>query len=409
MKKISHYIKNGIGKVSKSFFPLKIDFKTYDIAVIGGGINGLSIARKAAMRGQKVVLIERDDIGSGTSGHFHELLHSGVRYALHDPAGASECYEANQFLRSPQSVVKEAIQPTGGLFIAVTDSDVEYSQQLVPACQKLGIPIDEIDLGKISSQEPYIAKNVKRILRVPDACIDGKKTIEINKNIAKEFGVELLTHHSVISFRKKDSKLETITVRNRAGEDREITCGFVINAGGPWSSQIAKLAGVEFSLFPTRGAMIVFKDKLSNHILNHCRKPSDGDIIVPARGHTILGTTSEKTDIFDNFDATDDEVNILLGEGEQLIPGLSKHTIIKKYAGVRPQYSSTVDVLDGRNVTRSFAIIDHNKRDGIKNFISVVGGKFMLYEKMSDMAISIMIQNLRNSFPKYDRAYMQEE
>src|SRR5438270_12833431 len=115
----------------------------YDVAVIGGGITGLGIARKAAMLGLQVILIEKNEIGYGTSGHFHELLHSGARYAVQDPVAAKECYEENMRLCSSQSFVREAIDQTGGLFLAFTDFDVEYSEKLVNTCHKIGIPILE--------------------------------------------------------------------------------------------------------------------------------------------------------------------------------------------------------------------------------------------------------------------------
>ena len=377
-------------KIIQSFSVSTSSSKKCDVVIIGGGIIGLNIARKVAAENSSVVLIEKGEIGSGTSGHFHELLHSGARYAVHDPIAAKECYEANRALCDKNSIVKDAIVQTGGLFLALNDSDIAYSEELVTTCRKIGIPIDEIDISSVIAQEPRITKSIKRALHVPDGFIDGKKALHSNYTIAKEYGVDFLVHHEVIGFNKSQQNIESITVRNAKGNEQKISCNFVINATGAWAGRVGKLVDVDIPLLPYRGVMLDFQGLLCTRVINRCHKPANGDIFVPARTHTIFGTTATQTNELDNFEAKIAEVKLLLSEGEQLIPGLSKYPIVKKYAGVRPLYANSIEAFEGREISRSFAIINHKDADGINNFISVIGGKFTIYELMGDKAIQVM-------------------
>src|SRR5438045_985805 len=92
-----------------------------DLVVIGGGATGVGIARDAAMRGFKVTLVERSNLGSGTTGNFHGLLHSGVRYVVNDPATALQCFQENRILKR---IATTAITDTGGFFLALNDEEV---------------------------------------------------------------------------------------------------------------------------------------------------------------------------------------------------------------------------------------------------------------------------------------------
>ena len=87
-----------------------------DVVVIGGGSTGLGVVRDVAMRGYRAVLVERVDLGQGTTGRFHGLLHSGGRYVVSDPQSATECADENVILKRIQA---SAIEDTGGFFVAL--------------------------------------------------------------------------------------------------------------------------------------------------------------------------------------------------------------------------------------------------------------------------------------------------
>src|SRR5918912_113978 len=106
-----------------------------EVLVIGGGATGAGAAWDAALRGYDVVLVERRDLGEGTSGRFHGLLHSGGRYAVKDPDAARECLEENAFARR---ILPDAIEDTGGLFVTTPDDDPAYGDRFLAGCAVTG-------------------------------------------------------------------------------------------------------------------------------------------------------------------------------------------------------------------------------------------------------------------------------
>jgi len=88
---------------------------------------------------------------SGTTGRHHGLLHSGARYAVHDPVAARECIEENRILKS---LAPQAIEQNDGLFVALSDVDVTFSKQFIEACQIAGIPTRTLTASQARAYEP---------------------------------------------------------------------------------------------------------------------------------------------------------------------------------------------------------------------------------------------------------------
>jgi glycerol-3-phosphate dehydrogenase len=105
----------------------------YDVIIIGGGATGAGIARDCALRGLRVVLLERHDIATGATGRNHGLLHSGARYAVTDNESARECIAENQILKR---IARHCIEPTDGLFITLPEDDLAYQPVFIDACQR---------------------------------------------------------------------------------------------------------------------------------------------------------------------------------------------------------------------------------------------------------------------------------
>ncbi len=97
------------------------------VIIIGAGFTGVATAYDLAMRGFAVTVVERGELASGTSGRTHGLLHSGGRYCVNDKESAIECIEENIILRK---IANQCIEPNGGFFIGLNDSDVEYTDKI---------------------------------------------------------------------------------------------------------------------------------------------------------------------------------------------------------------------------------------------------------------------------------------
>jgi len=107
------------------------------VIVIGAGFTGVATAHDLALRGFDVTVVERGDIANGTSGRTHGLLHSGGRYAVNDQESAIECIDENLILRK---IVPQVIEPNGGLFIAIDESDLAYAEEFIDGCNACHIP-----------------------------------------------------------------------------------------------------------------------------------------------------------------------------------------------------------------------------------------------------------------------------
>ena len=109
--------------------------------IVGAGFTGVATAHDLALRGFDVTVIERGDICNGTSGRTHGLLHCGGRYAVKDQESAIECIDENMILRK---IVPQVIEPNGGLFIAMDESDLQYGEQFIEGCEACHIPLEEL-------------------------------------------------------------------------------------------------------------------------------------------------------------------------------------------------------------------------------------------------------------------------
>ena len=138
---------------------VKQNDKQYDVIVIGGGITGAGTARDCAMRGLKVLLVERQDFTVGATGRNHGLLHSGARYAVTDGESAAECIKENMILRK---IASNCVEETEGLFITLPEDDLAYQKTFVEACLKAGINAEAIDPELAKRMEPAVKPHADR-------------------------------------------------------------------------------------------------------------------------------------------------------------------------------------------------------------------------------------------------------
>src|SRR5512139_2354326 len=137
--------------------------------IIGAGFTGTATAHDLALRGFDVTVVERGDLCNGTSGRTHGLLHSGGRYAVKDQESAIECIDENLILRQ---IVPSVIEPNGGLFIALTDSDLAYGEEFVEGCQACHIEIEELTAQQALKMEPNLNPKLLSAFLIPDGTFD---------------------------------------------------------------------------------------------------------------------------------------------------------------------------------------------------------------------------------------------
>lgn len=363
------------------------------LLVIGGGATGLGIAWDASLRGIKTVLIEKGDIGEGTSGRYHGLLHSGGRYVLSDPASARECARENLILRS---IAAPAIEDCGGYFVSTPTDPIAYPDQWHAACTTADVLCEEIDTKELLQKEPLLNPRISRAFQVQDAALDSFDLAHLLLNGIRQAGGMVLLHHTVTAFQMGKDHIESVAILDSTtGKTQKIVADFVLNAAGPWAGQIAKLAKIQIPLALGKGSMLAMASRLTHAVVNRCKPPSDGDIIVPVGTVCIVGTTDARVDSPHDLTPESWEIDLLLAEGDILIPGISNHRVLRSWSGIRPLYApeGETQVYD-RTITRAHVTLDHRERDGIENIMSVFGGKLTTFRAMAEEAVDLVANRL---------------
>ena len=367
--------------------------KDYDVIIIGGGVTGSGTARDCALRGLRVLLVEKYDFSNGATGRNHGLLHSGARYAVTDPESASECIKENMILRR---IARHCVEETDGLFITLPEDDIQYQKTFVEGCQKAGISASIISPAEARRIEPSVNPDLIGAVRVPDASVDPFHLTTANILDARRHGAEILTYHEVVGLIVNNGRVEGVHLRNNhTGEESETHCRIVINAAGIWGHGIVKMAGIKMNMFPAKGTLLVFGHRVNNMVINRCRKPANADILVPDDTVCVIGTTSDRVpyETIDDLKITQEEVDLLIKEGEKLAPSLATTRILRAYAGVRPLVAADNDP-SGRNISRGIICLDHEKRDGLAGLITITGGKMMTYRLMAEEATNLACKKL---------------
>uniref|UniRef100_UPI00111B64A9 anaerobic glycerol-3-phosphate dehydrogenase subunit A n=1 Tax=Salmonella enterica TaxID=28901 RepID=UPI00111B64A9 len=362
------------------------------------GATGAGIARDCALRGLRVILVERHDIATGATGRNHGLLHSGARYAVTDAESARECISENQILKR---IARHCVEPTDGLFITLPEDDLAFQATFIRACEAAGIRAEAIDPQQARIIEPSVNPALIGAVKVPDGTVDPFRLTAANMLDAREHGAIVLTAHEVTGLIREGATVCGVHVRNHlTGETQTLHAPVVVNAAGIWGQRIAEYADLSIRMFPAKGSLLIMDHRINQHVINRCRKPSDADILVPGDTISLIGTTSTHIDYneIDSNRVTADEVDILLREGEKLAPVMAKTRILRAYSGVRPLVASDDDP-SGRNVSRGIVLFDHAERDGLDGFITITGGKLMTYRLMAEWATDAVCRKLGNTRP----------
>lgn len=364
-----------------------------DVIIIGGGATGAGMARDCARRGLRTLLLERFDIATGATGRNHGLLHSGARYAVTDPESARECIAENRILRR---IARHCVDDTGGLFITLPEDAPEYQNTFMAACREAGIDTQQMSPEEALRFEPFVNPALLGAVKVPDGTVDPFRLTAANMLDAREHGAQVLTYHEVVSILRHGDQVIGVEVYDHNEQRRyPLYANVVVNAAGIWGQRIAQYADLRINMLPAKGSLLILGHRINQRVINRCRKPSDADILVPGDTISLIGTTSVHIpyDDIDNMIVTADEVDTLIREGSRLAPAMAQARILRAYAGVRPLVAADDDPT-GRNISRGIVLLDHEKRDGLRGFMTITGGKLMTYRLMAEWATNMVCEKL---------------
>ncbi|HKY83620.1 MAG TPA: FAD-dependent oxidoreductase [Anaerolineales bacterium] len=354
--------------------------RSSEILIIGAGATGLGVAWDACLRGYSVTVVEQGDLGQGTSGRYHGLLHSGARYVLSDPGSAGDCWRENEVLRR---IVPHTIEATGGFFLSTDHDPAEYADRWLAACREIGVPVEEIPPGSALRREPLLTPHLSRAFEVRDAALDSFELLHALAEGVHQAGGVLLTRHRVTGLVSHGHGMLARIVSLADQSTFQIEAQTVVNAAGPYAGVVAAMTGIHIPLALGKGTMIAMGSRLTHTVLNRCKPPHDGDIIVPVGTVCVLGTTDIPVRGPTDLTMEAWEIDLLMAEGQVMIPSLRRHRALRAWAGIRALYQPADRAVANRELPRAHAVLDHESSDGLPGFLTILGGKLTTFRKMA--------------------------
>ena len=365
---------------------------TVDLLVIGGGINGVGIARDAAGRGLKVALVEKDDLASHTSSASTKLVHGGLRYLeqYEFRLVAESLREREVLLANAPHIIwplrfvlphEASMRPKWMLRVGLALYDRLGGRKTLPGSRK-------VDLG-IAPHRSILQDRLKTGFEYSDCWVEDSRLVVLSAMDAQARGAQIHTRTECVGLvRHADNWLATL--RSDDGES-ELAARAVINAAGPWVDRVAKSAlgqGTPAHLRLVKGShIIVPRAYPGDHA--YIFQQDDGRIVfaIPyEREYTLIGTT----DLL--YEGDLDEVRISAEERAYLREavtryfrsGVTEEDIVHSYAGVRPLYEDKA--ASNSTVTRDYVF--EIEADGGAPILSVYGGKITTYRKLAEHALA---------------------
>ncbi|MCK5163300.1 MAG: anaerobic glycerol-3-phosphate dehydrogenase subunit A [Desulfobacula sp.] len=377
--------------------PEKKKFET-DVIIIGGGVTGTGLARDLAFRGISSIVLEKDTINSGASGRNHGLLHSGARYVSSDPVSALECKKEGDILKK---IAPHCIEETNGLYVATRNDKEDYIALFPKLCKKIGIPCEKLTVKQALELEPGLSNKIVAAFRVEDASVDPFHISLENMNQAIEYGARYFNHCRVTKLIIASRAIEKVVAQDLVNKRIfEIKSNIVVNAAGAWAGEIAKLAGIHVDMIYSKGSLLITHNRITSHVINRLRIPSDGDILVPGGTVSIFGTTSIRVDSLEKIRPSIEEIDSLVNQAKAIVPGLENTRYIRAYAGVRPLIGQEGSGQNGsggdRSVSRGFSLMDHKEHE-INNFITITGGKMTTFRLMAQKTADLVAGKINNT------------
>jgi glycerol-3-phosphate dehydrogenase len=368
--------------------------RRYDahVLIVGGGGTGGALAHDLALRGLRVTLVERGELTSGTTGRHHGLLHSGARYAVGDHDSAIECIEENMILRR---ICPGTFELNDGLFVAVEEGDMEYLEPFIEGCVACRIPVERLTRDQALRLEPNLNPELRAAVRVPDGSMDAMRLALRFFATAAHNGATIRPYMEVTELLLAGGLVSGAIVRDRVtGKEGPVRADLVVNATGPWSEQVAAMAGVSVPIRPSPGVLLALRGRLCNMVINRLHKSGDGDIVVPQRGLSVVGTSSWVVDDPDELTVPEDHVARMYSEGAKLIPAVRQAERRAAWSAARPLVGSRGDADSGRELSRTFKTFDHNETDGVEGFVTITGGKATTLRGMAELCADVVCRKL---------------
>jgi glycerol-3-phosphate dehydrogenase len=360
-----------------------LDGQHFQVVVIGGGINGVAVARECARAGKRVLLVEQNDFASGVTSRSTRIIHGGLRYLEH-----GELELVRESVRERERLLRERshlVHPLHFLFLLNEKS--QRSAMKVRAglwlyqriAGKKPSPISEMELKRV--ERAIDVGHQWLILNYEDAqCEFPERLVAEWLTDAVEAGAVVRNHCEVLAVNVAHGRAQGLLLRDRiTNKDERVDAGWTFNCAGPWVDRICQRSSVRTPkplLGGVRGSHIVLPRFPGAPNVALYTEAGDGRpvFVLPWNDQVLVGTT-EVPDTSDpsKTEPSNEEISYLLRAVTQLFPKakLTQHDIKFAFAGVRP-LPNTEGKLSA--ITRRHFLHDHTE-EGAAKLVSVIGGK----------------------------------
>jgi glycerol-3-phosphate dehydrogenase len=381
--------------------------RIFDLAIIGGGVNGCGVARDAAGRGNSVFLCEMNDLASGTSSWSTKLVHGGLRYL--------EYYEfrlvrealiereilwqiAPHIIRPLRFVLPhhDGLRPAWLLRLGLFLYDHIGGRHLLP-------PTRSVDLARDEVGKPLIPGRYVRGFEYSDCFVDDARLVVLTARDAADRGAEIRTRARAVEIRQADGIWHVTIEDASTGARRTIAARVLVNAGGPWVEEVlASGAGVnakakvKVKVRLVQGSHIVVR-KLYEHDRAYMFQNGDGRIVfvIPYQDDfTLIGTTDR--DYHGDpgkVKASAEEIEYLCASvSEYLARPVKPEDVVWTYAGVRPLYDDGAS--EAKAATREYVL--ELDTPGGTPLLSIYGGKITTHRRLAEEVLEKLAPYLRD-------------
>ncbi|HKC62106.1 MAG TPA: glycerol-3-phosphate dehydrogenase, partial [Pyrinomonadaceae bacterium] len=386
---------------------INIENKTFDVVIIGAGINGAGIARDAAMRGLKVLLLDKGDIASGTSSWSTRLIHGGLRYLEY-----GEISLVRESLRERERLLYIAPHLVKPLPLLIP---IYKQNRRGPLTIRAGMILyDLLSFDKSLNHHQMLSReeatklapglNREGLLGAAlyrDAQVEyAERLVLENVLSAIEHSALVLTYARVDRFSIEETSVRGIEFTDLIAESvHTARAQIVVNASGPWVDDVLARtdARAHQLIGGTKGSHIIvekFEGAPSHALYAEAQKDGRPFFIIPWNNLYLIGTTDiAESGELDCVKASDAEIDYLLNETNRLIPSatLERASILYTYSGIRPL--PFISDRDPASITRRHFIRDHAPAPN--GLVSIVGGKLTTYRNLAEQTVDLILKKLK--------------
>jgi len=389
-----------------------VDGKLYDIAVIGGGVNGCGIARDAAGRGLSVYLAEMNDLAGGTSSASTKLIHGGLRYLEYYAFGLvrESLIEREVLLHLAPHIIRPlrfvlphhaGLRPIWLIRTGLFLYDHLGGRRLLPGSNL-------VDLGRHAAGVP-LKPVFTKAFEYSDCWVDDARLVVLNAVDAARRGADISVRTEVVSAARQQDHWRLETRDRMTGGTATVRAGALVNASGPWISEVITRRIATEARAQTRlvkGSHIVVP-RLFEHEWAYIFQNADRRIIfaIPYEGaFTLIGTTEVDFDGDPrSVTASPDEITYLCdAASEYFAEPVAPDRVVWTYSGVRPLYDD--GHASARETTRDY-VLDLQAPDGQPPLLDIFGGKITTYRHLAEQAL----KKLEDRLPPMRRPWTHEE